>query len=299
MFWIVPPELLTLVVASPVTVRPPLVPVLLSTMPLVPPLAEMLTKLRSLAPIVVLTTLSAVPPADVMVLPVPSTLTVPPLLAAGPGPVALKPMPLVVVMSRPVPAALKLNVVFGLVTRFTAVLVSVTSVVWPLKLTVPPALLVAVMPRPPLLRLIVLLASKSIEPPTMPWMVATLPPGLVMSTLLRSMTALTSSPATPLTSPLTMKAWLVATAVVSIVTLLNVNVPVALLALSPRISMPREPLRSALLTVTLPAAPSTRMPEPESTRALVVALLNVTEPPVVSLTEISRWPAAVCAIVPE
>ena len=76
-------------------------PVLLSTMPLVPPFAEMLWNVRSFAPIVVLTTFSAVPPADVIVLPLPSTVTVPPVVAAGPPPVALKPAPEVVVMASP------------------------------------------------------------------------------------------------------------------------------------------------------------------------------------------------------
>ena len=65
---------------------------------------EMLWNVRSAAPIVVLATLSAVPVVEVMVLPEPCTVTVPP-------PVALKPVPLVVVMSRPLPpAALKLMV---------------------------------------------------------------------------------------------------------------------------------------------------------------------------------------------
>ena len=72
----------------PVTVSPPsppAVPVLLSTMPLVAPPDEILRKFRSLAPIVVLATLSAVPVAVVIVLSgaVPTafgsvTLTVPP-----------------------------------------------------------------------------------------------------------------------------------------------------------------------------------------------------------------------------
>ena len=55
-------------------------------MPLTAPLAEMLWNVRSSAPMVVLATLSAVPVPDVMVLPAPCTVTVPP-------PVALKPMP--------------------------------------------------------------------------------------------------------------------------------------------------------------------------------------------------------------
>ena len=80
----------------PVTVKPPAVPVLLSTMPVAAPLAEMLWNVRPLAPIVVLTTFSAVPVPLVIVFglaPV-VTLTVPP-------PVALKPAPEVVSMSSP------------------------------------------------------------------------------------------------------------------------------------------------------------------------------------------------------
>ena len=56
-------------------------PVLLSTMPLAAPLAEMLWKVRPLAPIVVLATLSAVPVVVVRVLPAPVTVTVPPPVA--------------------------------------------------------------------------------------------------------------------------------------------------------------------------------------------------------------------------
>ncbi len=52
---------------------------------------EMLWNVRPFAPIVVLATLSAVPLVEVMVLPEPVTVTVPP--GAGPAPVALKPMP--------------------------------------------------------------------------------------------------------------------------------------------------------------------------------------------------------------
>ena len=76
---------------------PPLDPVLLSTMPLrSAPLAEMLWNVTSAAPMVVLAMLSAVPVPELMVLPAPCTVTVPP-------PVALKPVPEVVVMSRPLP----------------------------------------------------------------------------------------------------------------------------------------------------------------------------------------------------
>ena len=85
--WIVPPELLFVDPASPVTVRPPLLPVLLKTTPLVGPLAPVpaltLKNLRPLAPIVVLATFNAVAVVVVSVFVKPVTLTVPP-------PVALK-----------------------------------------------------------------------------------------------------------------------------------------------------------------------------------------------------------------
>ena len=61
-FWIVPPE--PAVVPVPVTARLPLVPVLLSTMPLTAPLVEMLLNVTSFEPIVVLAMLSAVPVED-------------------------------------------------------------------------------------------------------------------------------------------------------------------------------------------------------------------------------------------
>src|SRR5262245_66622682 len=59
LFWMVPPE--PAVVPVPVTVSPPLAPVVLRMMPLVAPLAEMSWKVSPLAPIVVFATLSAVP----------------------------------------------------------------------------------------------------------------------------------------------------------------------------------------------------------------------------------------------
>ena len=62
MFWIVPPVQLALQVPPlPVTMRLPEEPVVFSTMPFAPPLAEMLRNSSPLAPIVVLATLSAVP----------------------------------------------------------------------------------------------------------------------------------------------------------------------------------------------------------------------------------------------
>ena len=66
----------------PATVKPPLEPVLSSTIPLGAPLAEMLWKFRSLAPIVVFATLSAMPIVVASVLPDPVAVTVPPPVAA-------------------------------------------------------------------------------------------------------------------------------------------------------------------------------------------------------------------------
>ena len=75
----------------PVTVSPAAAPVLLSTIPFAPPFAEMLRNVSPLAPIVVWVTLTAVPVVVAIVFAAPVTLTVPPLVAAGPGPVAVKP----------------------------------------------------------------------------------------------------------------------------------------------------------------------------------------------------------------
>src|SRR5580765_7717438 len=77
-FWIVPPVEAEPV---PVTVRPPLVPVVLSTIPSAAPFDEMLLKFSPLAPIVVFATFSAVPVVVASVLFDPVTLTVPPPVA--------------------------------------------------------------------------------------------------------------------------------------------------------------------------------------------------------------------------
>ena len=66
-----PPEWLLEAPPSPVTVRPPLEPVLLRMMPLAAPFDEMLWNVRLLAPMVVWTTLSAVPLPELMLLPEP------------------------------------------------------------------------------------------------------------------------------------------------------------------------------------------------------------------------------------
>jgi len=124
-FWIVPPDPAAPV---PVTLMPPRVPVLFRMMPLDAPFDEMLWKRRPDEPIEVLTTLSAVPVVEVIVLPVPAVVTVPP-------PVALKPVPLVVVIASP-PFG-KLIVPPVLFSRLTAVFAPVVSVVLPLKLIVP------------------------------------------------------------------------------------------------------------------------------------------------------------------
>src|SRR6185295_2229190 len=101
-FWIVPPVPAPPV---PVTIRPPAAPVLLSKIPFTGPLAtvpaEIFWNSSLFAPIVVFATFSAVPVVVVIVLtlaPVDAglqgfssqTSTVPPLVASGPGPVAVK-----------------------------------------------------------------------------------------------------------------------------------------------------------------------------------------------------------------
>src|ERR1043165_9966866 len=137
----VPPEALPPVdvTPSPVTVNPPLLPVLFSTIPLAAPLAEILLKIRLPAPIVTPFTLMAVPVPLVMVLPVPCTVTVPP-------PVALKPTPDEVVRERLLP--LKLMVAPVLDVRLIALPVEVLSVFVPvpLMLMVPPVSLLIEIP---------------------------------------------------------------------------------------------------------------------------------------------------------
>src|SRR5919204_189292 len=71
-FWMVPPDESPPwdVFPPPATVRPPLAPVLLSTIPFAPPVAEIFWKLRPLPPMLVLTTLSAGPAPGVVPPPV-------------------------------------------------------------------------------------------------------------------------------------------------------------------------------------------------------------------------------------
>src|SRR5262245_1781749 len=77
----VPPE--PAVVPVPVTVRPPLDPVVFKMMPFVAPLAEMLRNVSPFEPMVVLATFRAVPVVVVKALPDPVTPTVPPPVAAN------------------------------------------------------------------------------------------------------------------------------------------------------------------------------------------------------------------------
>src|SRR5437899_2073397 len=87
----------------PVTVRPPLEPVVSRTMPLpaepAPVPALMLRNVKPLAPMVVLVTLSAVPVVDEIVLTMLVLFCV--ALTVAPLPEALKPTPLVVVRLSP------------------------------------------------------------------------------------------------------------------------------------------------------------------------------------------------------
>src|SRR5215218_3301868 len=101
MFWRIPPEPSppTDVFPLPVTIRRPLDPVELSTIPFVGLLtavpAEMLLNVRFDAPIDVVVTLSAVPVVVVSVLAAPVTVTVPPPVAAN---AALVPVERVIVL---------------------------------------------------------------------------------------------------------------------------------------------------------------------------------------------------------
>ncbi len=96
-FWIVPLEPGTaptevrprvrspaLVMPTPVTVRPPLVPVDLSTMPFAAPLTETLSNVTPAAPIVVFVMVMPAP-VVVIVLPGPVAVTVPPPVAVKAG----------------------------------------------------------------------------------------------------------------------------------------------------------------------------------------------------------------------
>src|SRR5690242_19305503 len=128
----------------PVTARCPVEPVLRRTIPLLPPLAEILWKVILLEPIVVLEIVNAVPVPEEIVFPVPVTLIVPP-------PVAVKPAPVVVVISKPLPppAGLKLMVLPVLVLELNAALaVVVRAIVGLLKFTVPPPQLETAIPEP-------------------------------------------------------------------------------------------------------------------------------------------------------
>ena len=69
----------------PVTVKPPLAPVVFKIIPLAAPFAEMLRNVSPLAPIVVLTTLRAVPVVLLMVFVAPVTLIVPPPVSSVRG----------------------------------------------------------------------------------------------------------------------------------------------------------------------------------------------------------------------
>src|SRR5205085_1298283 len=109
-FWITPPEPAEPV---PVTVRPPLVPVLLSRIPLAGPLPavpdEMLRNVSPLAPIVVPSTFKATPVVVAMVFVEPVTFTVPP-------PVAMKPLLVPSEMNTP---PVRLSVVLALEVNST------------------------------------------------------------------------------------------------------------------------------------------------------------------------------------
>ena len=141
MFWSVPPEALLLLPASPITIRPPLGPVLFRMIPFAPPLAEILRKIRFPAPMDVLTTFSAVPVVVIRVLVAFVALTMPP-------PVALK-AGLAPVESVSAPMKLTVEPVFAL--RLTPV---PDPLIAPLKVAVPPVLLAILTERAALLPIV-------------------------------------------------------------------------------------------------------------------------------------------------
>src|SRR4051812_45897825 len=144
----VPPVEFRTAVPSPVTIRLP-APVLFRMMALVPPVALIETKFRFEPPMVVLATLTAAPPTEVIVFVAPLTLTVPP-------PVATKPAPVPVVMARLFPPGVKLIVWPLFVVWFTAMPLVVVIVTSPLKFVEPPVEFVTVIALPaPVVRLIV------------------------------------------------------------------------------------------------------------------------------------------------
>src|SRR5438270_4080563 len=174
----VPPELSppTDALPLPATTRLPLAPVVLSTIPLAAPFAEMLLKFRPLAPIVVFATFRAVPVVESIVLAEPVTLTVPP-------PVALKPAPEVVSMFRP---PLLNVIVWPEPVDENAADAPVLSVfVEPLNVVEPPVFPDIVMP-PPASFVSLMSPESEIAPPVRPVMSAVFPapfpsvPGYVM-----------------------------------------------------------------------------------------------------------------------
>src|SRR5262249_37819055 len=139
-FWIVPPELSppTDEFALPLTVRPPLEPVVLRTIPFAAPFAAMLLKLRPLAPIVVFATFSAVPVVVASVLADRVTLTVPPPVAVNAG--------LAPVESETPPVRLIVAPVFEV--RLMPLPLPPLSVIWPERAIVPPDLPVTLTAKP-------------------------------------------------------------------------------------------------------------------------------------------------------
>ena len=127
----------------PVTVNPPLAPVLLRTIPFDPPLAEMLRNVRPAAPIVVLETLSAVPVVVVRELTIDVLFCV---AVTVPPPVAAKAALVPVERRRP---PVKAIVPLSLLSRLTPVPPPVTEPVNWTRPGVPVLRLVTSMVRPP------------------------------------------------------------------------------------------------------------------------------------------------------
>jgi hypothetical protein len=134
-FWIRPPEQVGAagvhVPPLPVTVKPPVAPVVFSRIPLGAPLLEMLRNVNPPGPIVVFATFNAVPVVVVMVLTIDVLFWV---TVRVPPPVAVKPGLTPVVRERP-----PLNVMVLPLLAFRKMPWPV-SVIGPLKITAPPDL---------------------------------------------------------------------------------------------------------------------------------------------------------------
>ena len=238
----------------PLTIKRPLAPVVLSTMPLVAPFAEIERKFRLAAPMLVLATLSAMPVVVESVFVAPATLTMPPPVAAK---AELAPE---LTTTPPV----KLTVLPVLVARLTP---RPLSVIDPLNVAVPPVRLVTSTDLPVEVVVIVPPKVNAPVPPLMstPRVVAftTVPPVTVTSLAPRLLSRI------PLAAPL-------------VVTLDRLYVPAAL---SSETAVPVVVMTEASLTLmpVMPPVPTNPADVPVEIAAPCTLALaaSVTVPPIV------------------